>query len=128
MTFTRSKTWKRQEKALGMITSNIAEGITPENGQLLTMWYPTSLEDVIDPEMREKRFEELWGTIRRFFPDIDEHIHWKREKALKIVDGAQINIHQTEALRPGAKVPVIFYSAFKPATVALCGFLYVGIS
>ncbi len=96
-----------EPKALGMITSNIAEGITPENGQLLTMWYPTSLEDVIDPEMRENRFEELWETIRRFFPDIDEHIHWKREKSLKIVDGAQINIHQTEDLRPGANVPGI---------------------
>ncbi|MBI9092637.1 MAG: NAD(P)/FAD-dependent oxidoreductase [Desulfobacterium sp.] len=94
-------------KALGMITSNIAEGLTPENGQLLTMWYPTSLEDVIDPGMREKKLEELWGAIRRFFPDIDENIHWKREKALKIVDGAQINIHQTEDLRPAAKVPGI---------------------
>lgn len=89
----------------GMITSNLAEGLAPEGGQLLTMFYPTTMEDVRDTNLRMRRKEELWQAIKKYFPDIEEHILWKRETSLKMVDGAQVNTGQTEHRRPGTAVP-----------------------
>ncbi len=91
--------------AYGMITSNLAEGLAPEGGQLLTMFYPTTMEDVRDNNLRMLRKEELWQAIRKYFPDIEDHILWKRETSLRMVDGAQVNTGQTEHLRPGTAVP-----------------------
>ncbi len=89
----------------GMITSNLAEGLAPEGGQLLTMFYPTTLDDVRDTNLRMQRKEELWQAIRKYFPSIEDHILWKRESSLKMVDGAQVNTSQTEHRRPGAALP-----------------------
>lgn len=94
-------------KTIGMITSNVADGIAPAGKQLLTFWYPTLLQDVTDPENLAKRKAELWKAIKAFFPDIEKHIVWKRETALRMVDGAQVNINQTEDKRPKSKVPGI---------------------
>ncbi len=91
--------------AYGMLTSNLAPGLAPEKGQLLTMFYPTTMEDVRDSAARAERKDELWIAIKRFFPDIDRHILWKRESSLRMVDGVQVNTHQTEARRPGPRVP-----------------------
>ncbi len=89
----------------GMITSNLADGLAPEGGQLLTMFYPTTMEDVRDNNLRMQRKEELWQAIKKYFPAIEDHILWKRETSLKMVDGAQVNISQTEHRRPGVAVP-----------------------
>ena len=80
----------------GMITSNLAEGLAPEGGQLLTMFYPTTMEDVRDTTLRMQRKDELWQAIKKYFPGIEDHILWKREPRLKMVDGAQVNTEQTE--------------------------------
>ncbi|MCP4163744.1 MAG: NAD(P)-binding protein [Deltaproteobacteria bacterium] len=37
---------------IGMITSNVAKNIAPTGKQLLTFWYPTSREDVLDKKMK----------------------------------------------------------------------------
>ncbi|TFH41206.1 MAG: NAD(P)/FAD-dependent oxidoreductase, partial [Chrysiogenales bacterium] len=89
----------------GMLTSNLVPGLAPENGQILTMFYPTTLDDVRDSAMRAMRKDELWIAIRNYFPDIDRHILWKRETSLKMVDGVQVNTYQTEDRRPGSAVP-----------------------
>lgn len=89
----------------GMITSNLAGGLAPEGCQVLTMFYPTTMEDVRDTNLRMERKEELWQAIKKYFPDIEDHILWKRESSLKMVDGAQVNTTQTEHRRPGAAVP-----------------------
>jgi phytoene dehydrogenase-like protein len=94
-------------KAYGMITSNVAEGIAPHGSQLLTVFYPTSLEDVTDTEKRKQKKEEIWKAVKSFFPDIERHIYWKRETSLRMIDGAQVNIEQTEDRRPRSKVPGI---------------------
>jgi phytoene dehydrogenase-like protein len=62
---------------------------------------------VIDLEKRKVRRNELWKAIKNFFPDIERHIYWKRETSLKMIDGAQVNIDQTEDKRPKSKVPGI---------------------
>ncbi|MBU1696987.1 MAG: FAD-dependent oxidoreductase [Proteobacteria bacterium] len=94
-------------KAYGMITSNVTEGIAPQGMQLLTMFYPISLEDMTDLEKRKMRRNELWKAIKDFFPDIESHIYWKRETSLKMIDGVQVNIDQTEDKRPKSSVPGI---------------------
>lgn len=91
--------------AFGMLTSNLVPGLAPEKGQLLTMLYPTTLEDVRDSAARAERKDELWSAIKKFFPDIDRHIIWKRESSLRMVDGVQVNTHQTAERRPGSRVP-----------------------
>ncbi len=91
----------------GMITSNLEPGIAPPNMQLLTMFYPVSLEDISSSLMIKKRKDELWGVIYKYFPEIDKHIYFKRELALKMVDGVQVSIEQTADKRPQTMVPGI---------------------
>jgi len=91
----------------GLITSNLVPGLAPEGGQILTMLYPVTMEDVRDSALRMQRKDELWSAIRKYFPGIDDHILWKREICLRMVDGAQINTHQTDDRRPGTAVPDI---------------------
>ena len=89
----------------GMLTSNLAAGLAPEGGQILTMFYPTMTEDVRDGALRIERKDELWSAIKKYFPDIEQHIVWMRESSLKMVDGAQVNTTQTADNRPGTSVP-----------------------
>lgn len=89
----------------GLITSNLVPGLAPEGGQVLTVLYPVTMEDVRDSALRMQRKDELWDAIRAYFPGIDDHILWKRESCLKMVDGAQVNTRQTDDRRPGAAVP-----------------------
>lgn len=91
--------------AYGMLTSNLVQGLAPEGAQILTMLYPTTLEDVRDTTLRMERKEELWKAIRKYFPDIDDNILWTRVSCLRMIDGAQVNIRQTEDRRPGPTVP-----------------------
>ncbi len=89
----------------GLLTSNLVPGLAPEGGQILTMLYPVTVEDVRDSALRMQRKDELWDAIRKYFPGIDDQILWKRESCLRMVDGAQINTHQTDDKRPGTAVP-----------------------
>ena len=91
--------------AYGMLTSNLASGLVPEGGQILTMFYPTMMDDVRDTALRLQRKEELWEAIRQYFHKIDQHILWTRESSLKMVDGVQVNTTQTADRRPGPVVP-----------------------
>lgn len=91
--------------AYGMLTSNLEKSLAPEGKQLLTMLYPTTLEDITDSARRMERKEELWVAIKKYFPGIDRHILWKRESCLKMVDGVQVNTEQTADRRPGPAVP-----------------------
>ena len=91
--------------AYGMLTSNLGEGLAPEGKQILTMLYPTTLEDITDSARRMERKEELWDAIKKYFPSIDRHILWKRESCLKMIDGVQVNTEQTADRRPGPVVP-----------------------
>ncbi|MBN2160442.1 MAG: NAD(P)/FAD-dependent oxidoreductase [Spirochaetes bacterium] len=93
--------------AYGMLTSNLAAGLAPVGAQILTMLYPTTMEDIRDATIRMERKEELWTAIRKYFPDISDHILWTRVSCLRMVDGAQVNIRQTEDRRPGPSVPGI---------------------
>ncbi|MCP4129914.1 MAG: NAD(P)/FAD-dependent oxidoreductase [bacterium] len=91
----------------GAVTSNLVPSLAPENGQIITMFYPTSYEDMADPKKREERKEELREAVKRYFPNIEEHTLRKRETALTMVDGVQVNTSQTAEDRPGTAVPGI---------------------
>lgn len=91
--------------AYGIVTSNICKAVAPPGAQLLTMFYPTSLADVTGRRSIKKNIEELWIAIKSFFPEIEKDILWKREVALKMIDGVQVNVDQTEERRPGSTVP-----------------------
>jgi phytoene dehydrogenase-like protein len=91
----------------GIITSNICEAVAPEGKQLLTVFYPTSLEDITGLKNVKRKKEDLWKSVKRYFPDIERDILWKREVALRMVDGVQVNVNQTADRRPGTVVPGI---------------------
>ncbi len=91
--------------AYGCITSNLSPGLAPEGRQLFTMFYPTSLEDMRDRAIVAKRKKELWAAVRRALPGVEKHLLWKRECALAMIDGVQVNVDQTEDKRPGVRVP-----------------------
>ncbi len=91
--------------AYGCITSSLSPGIAPEGKQLLTMFYPTSIEDMKNRATAARRRKELWAAVRRVFPGIEKHVLWKRECALPMIDGVQVNVDQTENKRPGVRVP-----------------------
>lgn len=93
--------------AYGMITSNIEPSVAPAGKQLVTMFYPTAVDDITNPTVFRRRKEELWWAVKRFFPGIDDHVLWKREVGLTMVDGTEVNIDQTESDRPGVQVPGI---------------------
>ena len=90
--------------AFGMFTSNIDSSVVPQGKQLLTFFYPTSVEDMKDKELRKKRENEIIEAIFATW-DIEGNLEWKRVLHLTMVDGAQINIRQTRELRPGYKLP-----------------------
>ncbi len=91
----------------GCVTSNITHDIAPVGKQLVTLFYPTALEDVRDPKALAKRKKELDKALLGLFPGIEKDILWKRVVALRMVDGVQVNVDQTEDKRPGVRVPGI---------------------
>ncbi len=90
--------------AFGMFTSNIDNSTVPKGKQLLTFFYPTSVEDMKNKELRKKREDEIVEAVFATW-DIEANLEWKRVLHLTMVDGAQINIRQTRELRPGYKLP-----------------------
>lgn len=90
--------------AYGMLTSNLARGLAPEGGQILTMFYPTMMDDVRDTALRLQRKGELWDAIKQYFHRIEQHVLWTRESSLKMIDGVQVNTTQTADRRPGPVV------------------------
>lgn len=94
-------------KTFGLITSNLEPSVAPEGKQLLTWFFPTTLEDVEDSAAAGKRENELWKAIRMYFPDIEKYIEWRRVSKLRVIDGVQVNTEQTKDKRPASKVPGI---------------------
>lgn len=91
----------------GIITSNVCPWLAPGNGQLITMLYPVSRDDLKNKDFVRRKKNQLWGVIRNYFPDIEKHILFTREIILEKIDGVQISIDQTEEFRPGPVVPGI---------------------
>jgi len=89
--------------SFGMFTSNLCPELSPPGKQLLTWFYPTTLEDMQDPQRAKSREEELERAIFETFPGIQEAIEWRRAIHLKMVNGAQVNVNQTRDRRPGFK-------------------------
>jgi phytoene dehydrogenase-like protein len=89
----------------GCVTSNITHGIAPAGKQLVTLFYPTAPEDVRNPKTLAKRKRELDRALHGLFPGVEKDILWKRVVALRMVDGVQVNVDQTEDSRPGVRVP-----------------------
>jgi phytoene dehydrogenase-like protein len=90
--------------AMGQFTSNIDPGTAPEGKQLATFFYPLTM-DVLDDrtllDAEQKRFVLL---IEKMFPGIMDHIEWERVLRLKMVDGFEPRIGQTDRDRPGVRV------------------------
>ncbi len=94
-------------KTFGLITSNLETSVAPQGKQLLTWFFPTTLEDMEDSAAAGKRENELWKAIRMYFPDIEKYIEWRRVSKLRVIDGVQVNTEQTIEARPTSEVPGI---------------------
>jgi len=93
--------------SFGMFTSNLCPELAPPGKQLLTWFYPTTLEDMQDPQRAKASEEELERAIYETFPGIQDAIEWRRAIHLKTVNGAQVNVNQTRDRRPGFRAPGI---------------------
>jgi phytoene dehydrogenase-like protein len=89
---------------MGQFTSNIDPSTAPEGKQLATFFYTLPL-DVLDDraalDAEQKRFVEL---IEEMFPGIMDHVEWERVLRLKMVDGFEPRVGQTDKDRPGVRV------------------------
>ncbi|UCD85132.1 MAG: NAD(P)/FAD-dependent oxidoreductase, partial [Deltaproteobacteria bacterium] len=91
--------------SFGIFTSNLCPELVPEGKQLLTWIYPTPREDMEDSSVAKNREEELERALFELFPELEKNIEWRRALHLTMVDGVEVNIHQTSDKRPGFKVP-----------------------
>lgn len=91
--------------SFGIFTSNLCPTLAPPGKQLLTWFFPTSREDMEDPQRAKGREEELDRAIMGLFPGMAGAVEWRRAMHLRVVDGAQINTNQCRERRPAAGAP-----------------------
>ncbi|MDD5748261.1 MAG: FAD-dependent oxidoreductase [Actinomycetota bacterium] len=90
---------------MGQFTSNIDPECAPAGKQLATFFMPLPYSLITknkEIESEKKRFLEL---IESMFPGIFEHVLWERLLVLKMVDGFEPRVGQTEEERPKTRVP-----------------------
>ena len=89
---------------MGQFTSNIDPSTAPEGKQLATFFYPLTM-DVLENrtllDVEQKRFVDV---IESMFPGIMDEVEWQRVLRLKMVDGFEPRVGQTDKDRPGVRV------------------------
>lgn len=88
---------------MGQFTSNMDPDTAPAGKQLATFYYPLPVETIDDRgavEMEEKRLDSL---LELMFPGIMDKVEWHRSLALKMVDGFEPRVGQSEKHRPGVR-------------------------
>ncbi|MHA1651416.1 MAG: phytoene desaturase family protein [Candidatus Helarchaeota archaeon] len=92
---------------LGSFTSNIDPTTAPKNKQLMTFFNVLNVEDVRSRAKIKDKQKLLEAKIFSMFPKLENKIEWKRTLILEMVDGVELNIHQTQDKRPDVQVPNI---------------------
>ncbi|MHA1359916.1 MAG: phytoene desaturase family protein [Candidatus Helarchaeota archaeon] len=92
---------------LGSFTSNIDRSVAPEKKQLMTFLNVLNIEDVRYRAKAKAKQKQLEEKILDMFPKIEDAIEWKRTLILEMVDGVELNTHQTQDYRPDVQVPNI---------------------
>jgi len=90
---------------MGQFTSNIDETTAPAGKQLATFFYPLPFERMDDRAFVEAEQKRLVDLLETMFPGIMEAVEWERVLRLKMVDGFEPRIGQTDKDRPGTRVP-----------------------
>jgi phytoene desaturase len=90
---------------MGQFTSNIDPSTAPEGKQLVTWYYPLPVEMMDDHDKVEVEQRRLIELLEKMFPGLIDNVEWERMLRLKMVDGYEPRIGQTEKDRPGIKVP-----------------------
>jgi len=88
---------------LGWFTSNLEPSLVPPGRQLLTTFMPLELEEL--KEGARKALARLREVYLGIFPEIEKNILWERGFPT-IVNGAELNIHQTRLDRPPVCTPI----------------------
>ena len=91
--------------SFGMFTSNVEPSLAPEGKQHLTWLQPVDSKKIKQKQWAKKKCEELEKNLFNFFPRLEDSIEWRRVLYLPVVDGTEVNIHQTEDKRPSSVVP-----------------------
>lgn len=81
--------------------------LVPEGKQLLTWFYPTETEDMVDSIRAKEKEVELESALFGLFPKLEKNIEWRRAMHLKMVDGTKLNVNQYKEKRFGPKLPSI---------------------
>jgi phytoene dehydrogenase-like protein len=89
---------------MGQFTSNIDPSTAPEGKQLATFFYPLPLEVLEDRTLLDAEQGRFVAVIEEMFPGIMDHVEWERVLRLKMVDGFEPRVGQTDKDRPGVRV------------------------
>lgn len=90
---------------IGQFTSNIDPSTAPEGKQLGTFFYPLRLPRMDDRAALEVEQKRFMDTLEKMFPGMMESIEWQRVLRMKMVDGFEPRVGQTQKDRPGTRVP-----------------------
>jgi phytoene dehydrogenase-like protein len=89
---------------LGWFTSNLG-GTAPSGMQLLTTFSPIQAEDLSNQRKVSSQLRILENAYFEIFPEIEKKVKWKLERSF-LVNGAELNIHQTRDKRPSVITPI----------------------
>lgn len=88
---------------LGWFTSNVEPSLAPPGRQLLTTFMPLEVEELKGGAKKAlMRLREVYLGI---FPEIEKNLLWERGFPT-IVNGAELNVHQTRLDRPPVRAPI----------------------
>lgn len=90
---------------MGQFTSNIDETTAPAGKQLATFFYALPFEQMDDRALVEAEQKRLTDLLETMFSGIMDAVEWERVLRLKMVDGFEPRVGQTEKDRPATRVP-----------------------
>ncbi|HMF32108.1 MAG TPA: hypothetical protein VKK79_11870, partial [Candidatus Lokiarchaeia archaeon] len=96
----------RNTVAFGFFPSNLAPSITPPGKQLFTVFRPLSAEMIADHDTYVASLAELREEVEECFPDLHDAILFERDLAIRMADGAEVNVDQHRLKRPSCELPV----------------------
>jgi phytoene dehydrogenase-like protein len=90
---------------MGQFTSNIDASTAPEGKQLATFFYVLPMETMNDKAALDTEQDRMLSLMDTMFPGMMDAVEWQRVLKLKMVDGFEPRVGQTDKDRPGTRVP-----------------------
>ena len=91
---------------LGAFMSNIEPSCAPGDEQNFTILQPVTKNIILDKKASDEATTNLLKHTYKIFPDMKEHVKWKRILKISMMDGTVCIVGQTRKDRPSVKAPI----------------------